>query len=61
MLRVFTDCGLRLGEVLGLHRRDFDGRGFELRGSAHGGRFHAGDQPTKRHVRNVPSRRRPRR
>ena len=54
MLRVFTDCGLRLGEVLGLHRRDFDGQAFQLSGSAHGGRFTAGDKPTKRHVRSVP-------
>jgi integrase len=54
MLRVFTDCGLRLGEVLGLHRRDFDGEALHLRGSAHAGVFTPGDQPTKRHVRTVP-------
>jgi integrase len=54
MLRIFTDCGLRLGEALGLHRRHFDGELLQLRGSAHAGRFVAGDQPTKRHVRNVP-------
>lgn len=54
LLRVFTDCGLRLGEVLGLHRRDFDGEALQLRGSAHGGRFTEGDQPTKRHMRTVP-------
>jgi integrase len=54
MLRVFTDCGLRLGEVLGLQRRDFDGEAFHTRGSAHHGRFTEGDQPTKRHVRTVP-------
>jgi integrase len=54
MLRVFTDCGLRLGEVLGLARTDFDGEVLQLRGSAHAGVFTAGDQPTKRHVRAVP-------
>ena len=54
MLRVFTDCGLRLGEVLGLERRDFDGDAFHVRGSAHNGVFTAGDQPTKKHVRTVP-------
>lgn len=30
MLRVFTDCGLRLGEVLGLGRGDFDGEALHL-------------------------------
>jgi integrase len=25
IVRVFTDCGLRLGEVLPLRREDFDG------------------------------------
>jgi uncharacterized protein (DUF1778 family) len=54
MLRVFTDCGLRLGEVLGLERGDFDGAALHLRGSAHAGVFTPGDQPTKRHVRTVP-------
>jgi integrase len=54
MLRIFPDCGLRLGEVLGLARTDFDGETFSLRGSAHHGVFTAGDQPTKRHVRTVP-------
>jgi len=54
MLRVFTDCGLRLGEVLGLERGDFDGDALHLRGSAHAGAFTPGDQPTKRHVRTVP-------
>jgi integrase len=54
MLRVFTDCGLRLGEVLGLERSDFDGEVLRVRGSAHAGVFTLGDQPTKRHVRTVP-------
>lgn len=49
-----TDCGLRLGEVLGLSRADFDGEVFQLCGSAHAGVFTEGDQPTKRHVRTVP-------
>ena len=54
MLRVFSDCGLRLGEVLGLERDDFDGEEFHLRGSAYASVFTAGDQPTKKHVRTVP-------
>jgi integrase len=54
MLRVFIDCGLRLGEVLGLERPDFDGEAFHLRGAAHAGLFTLGDQPTKKHVRTVP-------
>jgi integrase len=54
MLRVFGDCGLRLGEVLGLDRRDFDGEAFHTRGAAHSGRFTEGNQPTKKHVRTVP-------
>lgn len=54
MLLVFADCGLRLGEVLGLERRDFSNDAFHTRGSAHAGRFTSGDQPTKNHVRSVP-------
>jgi integrase len=54
MIRVFSDCGLRLGEVLGLERGDFDGDAFHVRGSAHRGVFTPGDQPTKKHVRTVP-------
>lgn len=54
MLRVFTDCGLRLGEVLGVAREDYDGQALHLRGAAHAGRFTLGDQPTKKHVRTVP-------
>jgi integrase len=54
MVRVFADCGLRLGEVLGLERQDFDGEAFHVRGSAHDGVFTPGDQPTKKHVRTVP-------
>lgn len=54
MVRVMSDCGLRLGEALGLARRDFDGEALHLRGSAHEGRFLEGDTRTKRHVRSVP-------
>ena len=54
MVRVFADCGLRLGEALGLHRRDFTGDALNIRGSAHRGKFAEGDHPTKRHVRTVP-------
>jgi integrase len=54
MVRVLSDCGLRLGELLGLERGDFDGEAFSVRGSAHDGVFAEGDQPTKKHVRRVP-------
>jgi integrase len=54
MLRVFSDCGLRLGEVLGLERDDFDGEALHLRGSAYASVFTPGDQPTKKHIRTVP-------
>jgi integrase len=54
MIRVFSDCGPKLGEVLGLERQDFDGEVFSFRGSAHEGVFIPGDQPTKKHVRTVP-------
>lgn len=53
-VRVLSDCGLRLGELLGLERRDYRDGMLHLRGSAHNGRFTEGDQPTKRHVRSVP-------
>ena len=54
MIRAFSDCGLRLGEVLGLERADFDGEALHVRGSAHRGVFTPGDLPTKKHVRTVP-------
>jgi integrase len=54
MIRAFSDCGLRLGEVLGLERADFDGEAFHVRGSAHRGVFTPGDLPTKKHVRTIP-------
>ncbi|HEY6731738.1 MAG TPA: tyrosine-type recombinase/integrase [Solirubrobacterales bacterium] len=37
MVRVFTDCGLRLGEVLPLRRKDFDGETLQVRRTAHEG------------------------
>jgi len=37
MIRVFTDCGLRLGEVLPLRREDFDGETLQVRRTAHEG------------------------
>ena len=37
MDRVFTDCGLRLGEVLPLRRDDFDGETLQVRRTAHEG------------------------
>jgi integrase len=38
MVRVFTDTGLRLGEVLPLRREDFDGETLAVRRTAHEGR-----------------------
>jgi integrase len=37
MIRVFTDTGLRLGEVLPLRREDFDGDTLQVRRTAHEG------------------------
>jgi integrase len=37
MIRVFTDTGLRLGEVLPLRREDFDGETLQVRRTAHEG------------------------
>jgi integrase len=39
MVRVFTDTGLRLGEVLPLRREDFDGDTLQVRRTAHEGRI----------------------
>jgi integrase len=39
MIRVFTDCGLRLGEVLPLRREDIDGETLQVRRTAHEGRI----------------------
>lgn len=54
MLRTLIDCGLRLGELLGLERRDLVDGLLIVRGSAYRGAFVEGDQPTKRHERVVP-------
>lgn len=54
MIRVLSDCGLRLGEMLGLERRDVIGDTLHVCGSAYEGTFTPGDQSTKRHVRPVP-------
>lgn len=37
MVRVFTDTGMRLGEVLPLRREDFDGESLQVRRTAHEG------------------------
>jgi integrase len=37
MVRVFTDTGLRLGEILPLRREDFDGETLQVRRTAHEG------------------------
>jgi integrase len=39
MVRVFTDCGLRLGEVLPLRPEEFDGETLQVRRTAHEGRI----------------------
>jgi integrase len=39
MIRVFTDTGLRLGEVLPLRREDFDGETLQVRRTAHEGQI----------------------
>ncbi|HMI80962.1 MAG TPA: hypothetical protein VK480_04170 [Solirubrobacterales bacterium] len=39
MIHVFTDCGLRLGEVLPLRREDFDGETLQVRRTAHEGQI----------------------
>jgi integrase len=39
MVRVFTDTGLRLGEVLPLRREDFNGETLQVRRTAHEGRI----------------------
>lgn len=54
MVRTLADCGLRLGQLFGLHRMDFDGEFFHVRGTAYNGVFVEGDTPTKKHVRSVP-------
>jgi integrase len=55
MIRVLSDCGLRLGELLGLDRCDYRGDAICVRGIALAdGTFQAGDTRTKKHVRSVP-------
>ena len=39
LVRTFTDTGMRLGEVLPLHRDDFDGETLRLRRTAHEGKI----------------------
>jgi len=39
MVRVFTDTGMRLGEVLPLRREDFDGETLKVRRTAHEGQI----------------------
>jgi integrase len=45
MVRVFSDCGLRLGEVLPLRREDFDGETLKVRRTAHEGIVLEGTKP----------------
>lgn len=61
MIRVLSDCGLRLGELLALHRSDLCQGCDECAGphlhcsrNAHDGVITEGDQATKRHVKIVP-------
>lgn len=56
LVRVMSDCGVRLGESLGIEHRDVDLADgvLRIRGNAHDGVFTAGDQPTKHHVREIP-------
>lgn len=55
MIRALSDCGLRVGEMLGLDRADFREGALHLHGTAHAdGTFHEGNTATKRHVRRIP-------
>lgn len=59
MLRAMADLGLRLGEDIGLDRRDIlrtpKGDFISVRGTAlPDGTFVEGNSPTKRHVRQIP-------
>ena len=53
-VRCLSDCGLRLGELLGLERANLESDVLKVTGNAHQGVLTPGDQPTKRHVRSVP-------
>ncbi len=60
MVRVFTDTGLRLGEVLPLRREDFDGETLQVRRTAHEGVILEGTktdhgEPDARRVVPVPA------
>jgi integrase len=46
MVRVFTDTGMRLGEVLPLMREDFDGETLKVRRTAHRARSWRAPRPT---------------
>jgi hypothetical protein len=46
MVRVLTDCGLRLGEVLPLRSEDFDGETLQVRRTAHEGGSSRARRPT---------------
>jgi integrase len=61
MCRVLSDCGLRLGELLALHRADLcagcdecKGAHLHVQRNAHEGVVTAGDAATKKHVKIVP-------
>lgn len=54
MIRVLSDCGLRLGEMLALQRAGYDGETLKVVGNAHRGVITEGDTDQKRHVRTVP-------
>lgn len=55
MVRALSDCGLRLGEMLGLDRADFHDSALHLHGTVHNdGTFHEGNTSTKHHVRRIP-------
>ena len=53
-VRVLTDCGLRVGEMLALYRADYTGKLLHLQGTAWNGEVLVGDSREKRHVRTVP-------
>ena len=54
-LRVLVDGGMRLGEMLGLHRPHWNGLGFKLHGTASYGKFLPGSTRQKNHERTVPA------
>jgi len=57
MIRVFTDTGLRLGEVLPLRPEDFDGETLQIRRTAHEGEILEGTKTDHGEIdagRNVP-------